>query len=53
MSAPVFIAGLGAISAIGTNVAEHLSAFENAAAGMGPMTLLDSVHSKEIPVAEI
>src|SRR5688572_25921692 len=53
MSAPVFIAGLGAISAIGSNVTEHLAAFENAAAGMASMTLLDSVHHKEIPVAEI
>ena len=53
MSAPVFIAGIGAVSAIGHNVAEHLASFEKSEAGMGAMSLLDSVHSKQLPVAEV
>jgi 3-oxoacyl-[acyl-carrier-protein] synthase-1 len=53
MSAPVFIAGIGAVSAIGNNVAEHLASFEQSEAGMGAMSLLKSVHSNQLPVAEV
>lgn len=53
MSAPVFIAGIGAISAIGNNVAECIDAFKNGKAGMGDMVYLDSIHQKKIPVAEV
>ncbi len=53
MSAPVFIAGIGAISAIGNNVAENLASLEKGAAGMGPITLLDSIHRSQLPVAEV
>lgn len=53
MSAPVFIAGIGAVSAIGNNVAEHVAAFERSEAGMGAMSLLNSVHSGQLPVAEV
>ena len=52
MSAPVFIAGLGAISAIGNNVAECLCSLESGQAGMGKMTHLESIHGT-IPVAEV
>jgi 3-oxoacyl-(acyl-carrier-protein) synthase len=44
MSKPVYIAGLGVISAIGNNVADHLVAFKNEAAGMGAITHFESVH---------
>ncbi len=53
MSSPVFIAGLGAISAIGNNVAECLGALNNGKAGMGEMAYLDSIHGKTLPVAEV
>ena len=53
MSAPVFIAGIGAISSIGKNIAESLTAFKNEKAGMGDMAYLDSVHRDKIPVAEV
>ncbi|MCW3093618.1 MAG: beta-ketoacyl-[acyl-carrier-protein] synthase family protein [Ferruginibacter sp.] len=53
MNAPVFIAGMGAISAIGNNLSECLNALENQQAGMGEMAYLHSVHSKTLPVAEV
>jgi 3-oxoacyl-(acyl-carrier-protein) synthase len=53
MSQPVFVAGMGAISAIGNNIAGCLDALENGSAGMGTMTYLDSVHRLKIPVAEV
>src|ERR1700680_4741259 len=49
----VFIAGVGVISAIGNNTAECLLSFENGKAGMDEMKYLPSVHSKELPVAEV
>ena len=53
MNTPVFIAGIGAISAIGTNVAESLAALEYGHAGMDTMRHLDSVHRNHLPVAEV
>lgn len=53
MSPSVYIAGVGVISAIGNNVAEHLRAFEDEKAGMGDITLLDTIHKGKIPVAEV
>lgn len=53
MSQPVFVAGTGAISAIGNNVAECLDALENGRAGMGKMFFLDSAHKEKIPAAEV
>lgn len=53
MSSSVYIAGVGAISAIGNNVAEHLVSFKNEEAGMGDITLLDTIHRKKLPVAEV
>jgi len=53
MNAPVYIAGVGVISAIGNNVAEHLAAFEREEPGMGDITLFDSVHRHQLPVAEV
>jgi 3-oxoacyl-(acyl-carrier-protein) synthase len=49
----VFVAGLGAITAIGNNVAGCLSSLESGRAGIGGMQRLDSVHRGEIPVAEV
>ena len=53
MSAPVFIAGVGAISAIGNNAEECLAALTTGQAGMGTMTYLNSVHKHSLPVAEV
>jgi 3-oxoacyl-[acyl-carrier-protein] synthase-1 len=50
---PVFVAGVGAITAIGNNVAECLSSFENERAGMGDITYMNTVHQHQIPVAEV
>jgi 3-oxoacyl-(acyl-carrier-protein) synthase len=53
MSSGVFVAGLGAITAIGNDVAGCLAALEARQAGMEDMNYLDSVHRGEIPVAEV
>jgi len=53
MDGSVFIAGAGVISAIGNNVAEHLAAFERGEAGMADISLLDTVHRGQLPVAEV
>lgn len=53
MSSSVYIAGVGVISAIGNNVAEHLHAFEYREAGMGDITILNTIHQAELPVAEV
>lgn len=53
MSEPVYIAGLGVISAIGNNVAECLSSLTSGEAGIGPITQLKTIHQQEIPVAEV
>ncbi len=53
MDAPVFIAGVGAIAAIGNNVPECLAALEHEQAGMGEMVYLNSIHGKILPVAEV
>ena len=53
MSEVVFVAGIGAISAIGNNIAENLSSLTNEAAGIGTMTYLDSLHRDKLPVAEV
>src|ERR1700761_3429031 len=53
MDSSVYVAGVGVISAIGNNVAEHLQAFKNGKAGMGDITLLNTIHKGELPVAEV
>ncbi len=50
---PVYIAGAGAITAIGNTAAECLLAFERGEAGMGPITLLETSHRGIIPAAEV
>lgn len=53
MSLPVYVAGVGVITAIGNNIAEHLDAFEQYKAGMCDITLFDTRHKGELPVAEV
>ena len=49
----VYIAGLGVISAIGNNVAESLLSFEKRHAGMSDITMLNTIHRGQLPVAEV
>ncbi len=53
MGERVFIAGVGAITAIGHNIAGCLSAMENEQPGMGSITYLETAHRNQIPVAEV
>jgi len=53
MNAPVYVAGVGVISAIGNNTAECLHALENGQAGIGEITYLNTIHRSAIPVAEV
>jgi 3-oxoacyl-(acyl-carrier-protein) synthase len=53
MAENVFIAGVGAITAIGNNIAGCLSAMEKEQPGMGSITYLETAHRNQIPVAEV
>ena len=53
MSSSVYIAGVGAISAIGNNVAENLVSLKSEHAGMGDITMMDTIYRKQLPVAEV
>jgi len=53
MGTEVYIAGVGVISAIGNDVAEHLDSFEQEIAGMGDITQLETIHRQKLPVAEV
>src|SRR5580704_17386984 len=53
MSLPVFVAGVGIISAIGNDKAACLDALESGRAGMGDIAHLDTIHAGKIPVAEV
>lgn len=53
ISPDVFVAGVGAITAIGNNITECLAALEHEKAGMGYANYLETVHRQEIPVAEV
>ncbi|MCC8425870.1 beta-ketoacyl-[acyl-carrier-protein] synthase family protein [Mucilaginibacter sp. UR6-11] len=53
MSSPVYVAGVGVITAVGNNVAENMAAFEREEAGMGDITLVNTIHRGVLPVAEV
>ncbi len=53
MSSPVFVAGIGILSAIGHNTAACLAALESEQAGMGNIAYLDTIHGHTLPVAEV
>src|SRR5271167_2569714 len=53
MGSTIYVAGLGVISAIGNNVAEHLASFEREEAGMRDISHLDTIHRNKLPVAEV
>lgn len=53
MSSSVYIAGVGVISAIGNNAEENLTSLKNKQAGMGDITLMDTIYKGVLPVAEV
>jgi 3-oxoacyl-[acyl-carrier-protein] synthase-1 len=53
MDKPVFVVGLGVISAIGNNVQQCLNALENGEAGIGEIKYLPTNHRDSLPAAEV
>jgi 3-oxoacyl-(acyl-carrier-protein) synthase len=53
MEQPVFIAGMGVISAIGNTVAQNLLSLEQEKTGIAPIQYLDTEHRDEFPVGEV
>ncbi len=53
MKPKIYITGIGAITAIGNNVAENFISLKEKKSGIGKITLLDTIHKDEIPVAEV
>jgi len=49
----VYITGIGAISAIGNNVAENFNSLKNKKSGIGKITLLNTIFKAEIPAGEV
>ena len=49
----VVVTGMGIITAIGKNVAENFDSLYNRKHGVGPISILDTIHKKDFPVAEI
>lgn len=52
-NAAVYVAGAGVVSAIGNDTGSCLQALERGASGIGPITLLNTIHKNTIPVAEV
>src|SRR5258708_10345309 len=50
---PIYVAGLGLISAIGRNVTENLHALENGQAGSQPIRHLDTEHTANFSLAQV
>ena len=53
MRKDVFIAGVGAITAIGNTIAQCLSSLEKEEPGMSGIAYLETIHRGTIPVAEV
>jgi 3-oxoacyl-[acyl-carrier-protein] synthase-1 len=53
MARRVFVTGIGIFSAIGRNAAEVLDSLQNGRSGVGPLTILETVHRADLPAAEI
>jgi len=49
----VVVTGMGIITAIGKNVAENFDSLYNRKHGVGPISILDTIHKKDFPVAEV
>jgi 3-oxoacyl-(acyl-carrier-protein) synthase len=53
MVKPVYITGIGMISAIGKEVPTALEALKSLQSGIGPITLFSSLHQDSLPMAEV
>jgi 3-oxoacyl-[acyl-carrier-protein] synthase-1 len=53
MGQPVFIAGVGVISAIGNTAAQNLLSLEQGKTGIAPIQYLDTEHRDEFPIGEV
>jgi 3-oxoacyl-(acyl-carrier-protein) synthase len=53
MDAPVYVAGVGVISAIGNNTAECLRSLQRGETGLAEICYLETAHRGEFPVAEV
>jgi 3-oxoacyl-[acyl-carrier-protein] synthase-1 len=53
LKARVYVAGAGAICAIGNSLPETLRAFQSKASGIDHISLLDTVHKGVLPVGEV
>lgn len=53
MKKRVYVAGAGAICAIGNSLPETLRAFQSKTSGIGHITRLDSIHKGVLPVGEV
>ncbi|HPF04355.1 MAG TPA: beta-ketoacyl-[acyl-carrier-protein] synthase family protein, partial [Bacteroidales bacterium] len=53
MSRKVYITGAGIISAAGFNTGENLASLKSSSGGIGKVSYIDTIHSDDIPVAEV
>ncbi len=53
MSAQIYIAGKGAISAIGNNVAENYASLRSLKSGVSKITILQTRYAETLPAAEV
>jgi len=53
MASRVFVTGIGIISAIGHNASEALDSLRSGRSGVGPITILETIHREDLPAAEI
>jgi 3-oxoacyl-(acyl-carrier-protein) synthase len=53
LKAKVYVAGAGAICAIGNSLPETLRAFQSKTSGIGHITTLDTLHKGVLPVGEV
>ncbi len=53
MAGRVFVSGIGIICAIGNNAGQTLASLRAGRSGIGPLSILDTVHRGELPAGEI
>ncbi len=53
MAQRVFVTGIGIISAIGHDSAEALDSLRHGRSGVGPISVLETIHRDDLPAAEI
>ena len=53
MSSGVYVAGAGALSAIGHSYATSFLALKNSTHGIGPLSSLSSIYNGTLPVGEV